>query len=63
MSPDIVQYWFVEPQYYCPEIFELNQSVKYISHLHKYDRFTYDDVLHKKNIIVDLISNQPYTFR
>ncbi len=63
MSPDTVQYWFIEPQHYCSEIFELNECVKYISHLRKYDHFTYNDVLHKKNIIVDLIAAQPYTFR
>jgi len=62
-SPNVVQYWFIEPQYYNAEPFELNESVKHITHLKHYDHFTYNDVLHKKNNIVNLIASQPYTFR
>ncbi len=62
-SPDVVQYWFMEPGTYNPELFELNESVKYVSRLIKYDYITYDDVLQKKQSIINLLSNQPYTFR
>lgn len=62
-SPDNVQYWFMDSHHYDAELFEFNESVKYATHLKQYDHFTYDDVLHKKNDIVDSLTRQPYTFR
>ncbi len=62
-SPNNVQYWFMDSQHYDAELFELNESVKYVTHLKQYDHITYDDVLHKKNDIVNLLTHQTYTFR
>ena len=62
-SPNCVQYWFIEPEHYNAEPFELNACVKYVTHLKKYDHITNDDVLHKKNNIVELLASHPYTFR
>jgi hypothetical protein len=62
-SPNVVQYWFIEDADFDFEPFSMCEVVKYVSQLNNFDHITYDDVLLKKNNIIDSIAAQPYTLR